>query len=418
MTSTTPPEIAAKVESYIPRFTLTRLLNQDQAGRRISLLGTVDSQPALLIAERAAFATDTAHLQAFPTTLTRIKNLGANDIYSWFLANSNVSAGDDAGSLDVPPDYKLNLIYPCTEKHIKKYSAQGLRIVTETPSIYASYVRPWIQKQREKGTLNWVFNIIEGRTEQEDVIYRETGQEGFLLLPDLNWDRKTMAGLHLLGIVERRDIWSVRDLKKGDVEWVKHMREKLLDSTVKLYPEIEKDQLKLYVHCEFCFPCSLLARVLICARSTYLPPFSYSHCPCHAGSRSHASRRQSSRSREHHFDAGIIIGRQLCWYAGCEPDVPSGGSKRAMGESIQRIEAGQGARRCKSLSVLDARIMSGTYRLESRKWNNSRQNRHIRLDYREAGQRSNSIAERQTINTDTAFPLQQRTDAIVRIMGF
>lgn len=252
MASTTPPEIAAKVEAYIPRFAVTRLLNQDQAGRRISLFGTIDSQPALLIAERAAFARDHAHLASFPTSLTKIKNLGANDIYSWFLANSNPESKGSAG--DVPPDYKLNLIYPCTEKHIKKYSAQGVRMVTETPEIYAKYVRPWVQRQREKGTLNWVFNIIEGRTEQEDVIYREHGEEGFLLLPDLNWDRKTMPSLHLLGLVERRDIWSVRDLKKGNVEWVKHMREKFLDATVKLYPEIERDQLKLYVHCKPAIP--------------------------------------------------------------------------------------------------------------------------------------------------------------------
>ncbi|KAF2129517.1 scavenger mRNA decapping enzyme [Dothidotthia symphoricarpi CBS 119687] len=244
MTSTTPPEIAAHVESLIPKFHLTRLLNTDQAGRRISLLGTIDSKPALLVAERAAFATDEPTLTTFPTSLRNIKNLGANDIYAWFLANSNPSEREG----DAPPDFKLNLIYPCTPKHIKKYEAQGVRIVTETPEIYAKYVRPYMKAQREKGALDWVFNIIEGRAEQEDVIYRETGDEGFLLAPDLNWDRKTMGSLHLLGIVERRDIWSVRDLRKGMVSWVEHMREKMLDTTVKLYPEIERDQLKLYVH--------------------------------------------------------------------------------------------------------------------------------------------------------------------------
>ncbi|KAF2645378.1 scavenger mRNA decapping enzyme [Massarina eburnea CBS 473.64] len=248
MTSTTPPEIARKVEAYIPRFQLTRLLNQDQAGRRISLLGTIDSQPALLVAERAAFATDHAHLSTFPTSLTKIKNLGANDIYAWFLANTNTNGSGSDSSSEVPPDFKLNLIYPCTEKHIKKYSAQPTRSVTETPEIYANYVRPWIQRQREKGALNWIFNILEGRSEQEDIIYRETGEQGFLLAPDLNWDRKTLSSLHLLALVERRDIWSVRDLNKGKTEWVKHMREQLLAATVKLYPEIERDQLKLYVH--------------------------------------------------------------------------------------------------------------------------------------------------------------------------
>lgn len=246
MASTTPPEIAAHAESLIPKFVLTRLLNQDQAGRRISLYGTIDSQPALLVAERAAFATDNDHLTAFSTSLSSIKNLGANDIYNWFLASSSSPTSKDGQ----PPDLKLNLIYPCTEQHVKKYSAQGLRVVTETPEIYKDYVRPFMQQKREQGRLNWIFNIIEGRTEQEDVIYREHGEEGFLLLPDLNWDRKTISSLHLLGIVERRDIWSVRDLQKKNVEWVKHMRQKLLDATVKLYPELERDQLKLYVHCK------------------------------------------------------------------------------------------------------------------------------------------------------------------------
>ena len=246
MTSTTPPDVAAHVESLIPKFQLSRLLNSDQAGRRISLLGTIDSQDALLIAERAAFDTSDANMKGFSTSLRNIKNLGANDIYAWFLANSNPSAVD--GDSQPPPDFKINLIYPCTVKHIKKYEKQGLRIVHETPEIYKQYVRPYIAKQHEKGTLQWVYNILDGLKEQEDVIYKETGDEGFLLLPDLNWDRKTLESLHLLGIVERRDIWSVRDLKKNMVLWVSHMRQKMLDAAVKLYPELDKDQLKLYVH--------------------------------------------------------------------------------------------------------------------------------------------------------------------------
>ncbi|KAF2197167.1 scavenger mRNA decapping enzyme [Delitschia confertaspora ATCC 74209] len=250
MSSTTPPDIAKHAENLITRFKLDRLLNQDQAGRRISLLGTIDSQPAILIAERAAFSTTNSHLENFSTFLTNIKNLGANDIYSWFLASTTTTSSPSSSlSSSSPPDLKLNLIHPCTEQHVRKYSAQGVRTVTETPQIYQDHVRPFIEKKREKGSLNWVYNIIEGRTEQEDVVYRETGEaEGFLLLPDLNWDRTTLPSLHLLGLVERRDIWSVRDLRKSHVAWLRHMRTKLLDATVKLYPTIEKDQLKLYVH--------------------------------------------------------------------------------------------------------------------------------------------------------------------------
>jgi len=201
-----------------------------------------------LTAERAAFPSDADALTAFHSSLADVKNLGANDIYHWYLASSRPSGQG-------PPDLKLNLIYPCTEQHVKKYSPQRVRMVTETPEVYRDHVRPYMQRKREEGRLNWVWNIIEGRTEQEDVILRDHGGrgedgEGFLMLPDLNWDRKTMSSLHLLALVERGDIWSLRDLKKSHVVWLKHMRGKVLKATVKLYPGLDEDMLKLYVHCK------------------------------------------------------------------------------------------------------------------------------------------------------------------------
>lgn len=124
-------------------------------------------------------------------------------------------------------------------------------------------------RKREEGRLNWVFNILDGKTEQEDVILRDhctrgakqvdgegkgngNDEEGFLLLPDLNWDRETVGSLHLLALVERRDIWSLRDLKRRHVTWLRHMRERILKATVKIYGGrgVEEDMLKLYVHCK------------------------------------------------------------------------------------------------------------------------------------------------------------------------
>lgn len=193
--------------------------SSDQAGRRITLLGSISSLPALLTFERAAFPTDPSTLRSFHADIANIKNLGDNDIYRWYLASSGPTTTNDAAA-----DLKLNLIYPCTQQHIKKYSPQGVRMVTETPGIYQRYVRPYMQRNRDAGRLDWVFNILDGRTEQGDVILRDAGtgaEDGFLMLPDLNWDRKTVTSLHLLGLVERRDLWSLRDLKKGHVEWLR-----------------------------------------------------------------------------------------------------------------------------------------------------------------------------------------------------
>lgn len=240
-------------------------------------MGSINDKPALLTAERAAFPSDAQKLESFHKGIQNVNNLGANDIYRWYLASST-------GGEALPLDLKLNLIYPCTDQHIKKYSPQGVRMVTETPELYKDYVRPYMQKKRDEGRLNWVFNIIEGRTEQEDVILRDPGEgatnpdDGFLMLPDLNWDRKTLSSLHLLSLVERRDIWSLRDLKKSHVGWLKHMREKLLEATVKVYPTVERDQLKLYIHCLNIFvPAS--RSLLMFDRSANLLSLSYSHRP-------------------------------------------------------------------------------------------------------------------------------------------
>lgn len=226
------------------------------------MCGAIDGLPALLTVERAPFPASGRYLGRLPGCLARVRNLGANDVYSWSMARTGSDGGckdgdgkdgdgddDDDNAYD---DVKINLIYPCTEAHVKKYSKQGVRFVAETPELYRHVVRPYMQSKRDQGRLNWVYNIIEGKKEVEDVIYRtklgEAGDEGFLLLPDLNWDRSTLEALHLLALVERRDMWSLRDLEKKHIPWLEHMRARLVSATVSTYPSIQPDQLKLYVH--------------------------------------------------------------------------------------------------------------------------------------------------------------------------
>jgi m7GpppX diphosphatase len=234
--------------SLITRFKFEKLLNQDQGGRRIILQGTISGQPALLLAERGAFDTKPAYLSAFGRLMVHVNNLGENDIYRWYLANS---LADNSADQPTPPDLKINLIYPSTDKHIKKYSFQQSRYVIETAETYAKHVRTYMSRCREEGRLAWVFNILDGKSEQENVLYRSKEsrpEDDYILLPDLNWDRKTVGGLHLLALVVRRDIWSVRDLKKRDVVWLQRLRQTLALTVSKLYPGVEQDMLKFYIH--------------------------------------------------------------------------------------------------------------------------------------------------------------------------
>ncbi|KAJ9658096.1 hypothetical protein H2198_003934 [Neophaeococcomyces mojaviensis] len=271
-----PPESKEVAESLIPLFQFTKILNQDQGGRRVLILGTLNGQQGILSLERAAFPSSQDKITSFLSTLTNTTNLGANDIYRWYLSNNSSFES---------PDLKINLIWPCTEAHIRKYKVQQTRYVTETSEVYKQHIKPWVeQTQRTAQRLDWIYNILDGRTEQDDIVYRSAGfgrynkddksdSEGFLLLPDLNWDRRTVTGLHLLAIIERRDLWSLRGLKRSHVPWLKQMRAEIVKAAAEVgtklvqqqAPEanggtpnafdggtgtemVDEDQIKCYVH--------------------------------------------------------------------------------------------------------------------------------------------------------------------------
>ena len=242
-------ESKADAEALIPQFELTRVLNQDQSGRRLTLLGSISDQPALLTLERSAFPSSTTDVASLIHRIMSTVNLGANDIYRWYM--SNLDSSSVHSSPTTSPDLKINLIYPCTSSHIRKYSTQRLHYVLETSQIYEDHVRPYVQSQLSAGRLDWIFNILSGLTEQEDVVLRSSwdspDDSGFLLLPDLNWDRSTITSLHLLALVQRRDIQSIRDLKKKHVPWLRKLREEIASSVAERY-SIDTDEIKLYCH--------------------------------------------------------------------------------------------------------------------------------------------------------------------------
>lgn len=208
----------------------------------MALLGQIDHERALLLVERAAFASDRDVLQRLVQSLSHVRNLGDNDVYKWYMASTNQDE-------ECSPELKMTLMYPCSDKHIAKYSAQEYRMVTETAETYRQKILPYMERSQHQGRLNWVYNILDGRAEQENVIAREgTGEDAFILTPDSNWDRHTMASLHLLAIVQRRDLYSLRSLRVRHVPWLKWIQQEILAVTTQKYG-LEADQLKLFLHC-------------------------------------------------------------------------------------------------------------------------------------------------------------------------
>lgn len=78
----------------------------------------------------------------------------------------------------------------------------------------------------------WVYNILNKETEADRIIFEDTCPDsGFILLPDMKWDRKDMNALYLQALVHRRDILSIRDLDQSHLPLLKNILEKGLVST-------------------------------------------------------------------------------------------------------------------------------------------------------------------------------------------
>ena len=58
------------------------------------------------------------------------------------------------------PAFNVDIIHPCTEKHLKKYTAAKSVFLRETALDYTEIVEPYI-KSIPKESISWVYNILE-----------------------------------------------------------------------------------------------------------------------------------------------------------------------------------------------------------------------------------------------------------------
>lgn len=96
--------------------------------------------------------------------------------------------------------------------------------------------------------LQWVYNILEHKKEKERIFFEDPCKEtGFILLPDLKWDYKCVDSLHMLAIVNRRDLASLRSLNASHLPLLKNIRDK---GCAALYSKlgIGWSDLRIYFH--------------------------------------------------------------------------------------------------------------------------------------------------------------------------
>ena len=151
----------------------------DLSTKSFSLLGDIDESPAVLIAKKLPIPSSAFQDLASSDHLVDRQLTGHNDVFTWLTAQTTFPASKNVR------DLKVSLIHPATEMQISKYREQARYMVRETADVYRKVVAPWIQSLPAAKN-QWVYNILEGKTEQEHILFRDDDPKlGFILMPDL-----------------------------------------------------------------------------------------------------------------------------------------------------------------------------------------------------------------------------------------
>ncbi|KAL1717115.1 HIT-like domain-containing protein [Schizophyllum commune] len=164
----------------------------------------------------------------------------STDIYTWMFASF---ADDKAGSRNYR-DVKITLIFPATEAHIRKYTKQKNTMVRETPETYANIVEPYISSIPKSRT-QWVLDILEGRAEQEKVLYN---CPDFILVPDMKWDLSTISSLYICAIARVEGLRSIRDLRGEHIPLLKGIQREATRVVAEKWPAVGAGGLRMFIH--------------------------------------------------------------------------------------------------------------------------------------------------------------------------
>jgi m7GpppX diphosphatase len=219
-------------------FKFDRVLKQDSLNHSIYVLGTLpENVTTILSFQKTAIPPQIG--ENLSGLLGEVKSIDDNDIYHWM---HGWFSRDNA-----LPDLKINMISPATELHIRKYSQQHLHMLHETPEIYREVVIPYINSLPPE-RIQWVFNILSHQTEVDRILYEDPAPDsGFIILPDLKWDRVNVENLYLVAIAHSRTIRSLRDLTKGHLPMLRHIRS-AAHKAVQQNWGLGPGSLRLYIH--------------------------------------------------------------------------------------------------------------------------------------------------------------------------
>lgn len=113
------------------------------------------------------------------------------------------------------------------------------KIIRETYEDYLKYI-----SKRDIKKDQWIYNIINGTSEQDSVLYRD---ENCIVIPTYMWDGKNIEKLHLLCLPTDITLRSIRSLNASHILLLENMKRITLNIIKSRY-NIEEYYIKIFFH--------------------------------------------------------------------------------------------------------------------------------------------------------------------------
>ena len=115
------------------------------------------------------------------------------------------------------------------------------KIIRETYNDYLKYI-----KYRDPRKDQWIYNIINGTSEEESILYRD---ELCIIIPTYMWDVNNVEKMHLLCLPTDTTLRSIRSLTSSHIPLLEHMKRTTLHIIKQKY-NIDEDYIKMFFHYE------------------------------------------------------------------------------------------------------------------------------------------------------------------------
>ena len=109
---------------------------------------------------------------------------------------------------------------------------------------YETYLQTLEKRDAKKDI--WIYNIIDGISEQESILYRD---DKCIVFINYFWDGKDVDKLQLLCMPIDKRLRTIRSLQLCDIELIEHMKQVTLQVIREKYG-LEEEYIKMYFHYE------------------------------------------------------------------------------------------------------------------------------------------------------------------------